>query len=61
MISASVPYFGSHSHFWILSGGFHCGSRRNLPTFAVSSCMAPNGHSQPQNTPRPMTIRENSA
>ena len=58
--TAAAMYLPSHSRFSSASDGFHCGSPRARETCASSSCKAPNGHSQPQNTPRPISTTEMS-
>ena len=41
-----------------LGTGDHCGSLSARPICPKISCIAPNGHSQPQNTPRPRRISD---
>ena len=50
-------YLIGHRRWWTPHGIFSCGTFSALATRLLSSCSAPNGHSQPQKAPRPQKIR----
>ena len=58
--TAAAMYLPIHRRFSSAADGFHCGTPSARDTWASSSCSAPNGHSQPQNTPRPISTTETS-
>ena len=56
--AAAAIYLPIHKRFSSAADGFHCGTRSARDSWPSSSCSAPNGHSQPQNTPRPISTSE---
>ena len=58
--TAAAIYFPIHRRRSSAVDGFHCGTPRARDSCPRSSCSAPNGQSQPQNTPRPISSTETS-
>jgi hypothetical protein len=58
--TAAAMYLPIHKRFSSATGGSHFGTRSALESCPSTSCRAPNGHSQPQNTPRPINTTEMS-
>ena len=56
-IAASTPYFSFFSCASVRVCSLSCGTRAQRASLAMNSCSAPNGHSQPQNVPRPQATR----
>src|SRR3546814_13280235 len=48
-----MMYLIGHRRWCTAHGILNCGTFSALATRLLSSCNAPNGHSQPQNAPRP--------
>ena len=56
--AVAAMYLPIHRRFSSVAEGLHCGTPRAREAWARSSWRAPNGHNQPQNTPRPISTTE---
>src|SRR3546814_8112697 len=51
--TSKMMYLIAQSRSWTANGSSYCGTFSLRASSLSNSCSAPNGHNQPQNTPRP--------